>query len=448
VVTPDLKVLLFTVTTAMLTVALFGVAPAFYATRFELAPSLRDGRGTTPVRSRRRLADGLIIGQIALSLVLLAGAGLFLRSLVNLTNIDTGFNKQNVLVTSLDPDGAGYQQDARWEKVMEQVEERVGGLPGVRAASFAFFVFNQGGWTDSVTVPGRPANDHDSEVDHNVVGPNYFGAMGMPLLLGRSLRTEDTGTSRRVAVINETMARTYFGGESPLGRTFSVGVDSDAISQNSEWRDIEVVGVVKDAKYMNLDEKAMSAAFFPHSQHPRFLYSFIVRYSGDSSSLASAIKKSVGEIDANLPVGDFTTLAQTVDESVLNHRLVAQLCTFFGALAALLACIGIYGLMSYGVARRTSEFGVRLALGAERQQVVWLVLRETFALVLVGLAIGLALAPLVSRFVESFLFELKPYDPLSIGAAVFAMIAVALLAGYLPARRAAKVDPIVALRYE
>jgi predicted permease len=432
---------------------LFGVAPAFYATRLEMAPCLRDGRGTTQVRSRRRLADGLIVGQISLSLVLLVGAGLFLRSLVNLTNIDTGFNRQNVLVTSLDPDGAGYQQDARWENVMERVEERVSGLPGVRAASFAFFVFNQGGWTDSVAVAGRPRDAHDPETDHNVVGWNYFEAMGMPILLGRGLRAEDSITSRRVAVINETMARTYFVGESPLGHTFSVSVDAGSENQDPEWRDIEVIGVVKDAKYLDLDEKSMPAAFYPHSQHARFLYQLVARYSGgpnsgDATFLAAAIKKAIGEIDPNLPVGDFTTLSQIVDDSMLNHRLVAQLCTFFGVLAALLACVGIYGLMSYGVERRTNEFGVRLALGADRRHVVWLVLRETLALVTVGIALGLGLALIASRFAESFLFELRAYDPLSIGAAMLAMIAVALFAGYLPAWRAAKVDPMVALRYE
>jgi predicted permease len=444
-VAPNATVLGFTVLVAVFTVILFGTAPAVYATRVDLVPSLKEGRGTTQTRSRNTLARGLIVGQVALSLVLLVGAGLFLRSLVNLTNVDTGFNKQNVLTTSLDPDGAGYQQDARWQSVMEQIEGRVNAVPGVRAASFAFSVFSGGGWTDAVVVPGRPIREHDPDVDHNIVGPRYLDAMGMPILLGRNLLPQDSATSRKVAVINETLARTYFGGESPLGRTFSVGGEPGA---QTEWLDIEVVGVVKDAKYMDLQEKPMPAAFYPYSQHPGFLYNFVTRYSGSPTILAHEIAKAVGDIDPNLPIGDFTTLAQTVDDSVLNHRLVAQLCTFFGVLAALLVCIGIYGLMSYGVTRRANEFGVRVALGAGHRNVLWLVLRETLGLVLTGIVLGLALAPAVSRIVASFLFGLKFYDPLSIGSAILAMIAVAALAGYIPARRAAKVDPMVALRYE
>ena len=447
-VTPDARVLAFTVLIAILTVILFGTAPALYATRVDVVPSLKEGRGTTAGRSHNRLARGLIVGQVALSLVLLVGAGLFLRSLENIANIDTGFNKQNVLTTSLDPDGAGYQQDARWGGVMDEIEARVNAIPGIRSSSFAFTVFSGGGWTDDIVVPGRPKNEHDQDVDHNIVGPKYFEAMGMPIVLGRSLMPEDSASSRKVAVINETLARTYFAGESPLGRTFSVGGDPGSPSHSTEWLNIEVVGVVKDAKYMNLNEQPMPAAFYPHSQHPGYLYNFVARYSGDPATLAHAIVKTVGEIDPNLPVGEFSTLAQVVDDSVLNHRLVAQLCTFFGVLAALLVCIGIYGLMSYGVTRRTNEFGVRLALGAGRRNVVWLVLRETLGLVLAGILIGLALAPALSRLAASFLFGLKFYDPLSVGAAMAAMIAVALFAGYLPARRAAKVDPVVALRYE
>jgi len=447
-VTPDIAVLAFSALIGVLTVLLFGTVPALSATRVELVPSLKEGRGTTSTPSRSRLARGLIVGQVALSLVLLVGAGLFLRTLVNLTNVDTGFNKQNVLTTSVDPDGAGYQQDARWSGVMDQIEERVNALPGVRAASFVFMLFNGGGWTDGVIVPGRPHQEHDPDVDHNIVGPRYFEAMGMPIVLGRSLLPEDVLKSRHVAVINETMARTYFGNASPVGHTFSIEGEPGTQTKLSEWLSLEVVGVVKDAKYMDLNEKPMPAAFYPHSQHPGFLYTLIARYSGDPAVLAQAIGTTVHSIDPNLPVGEFGTLARLVDDSVLNHRLVAQLCTLFGVLASLLASIGIYGLMSYGVTRRTNEFGVRLALGAHRHHVVWLVLRETLALVLIGIALGLAMAPAIGRVVASFLFGLKFYDPMSIGVAVLSMIVVALLAGYIPARRAAKVDPMIALRYE
>jgi predicted permease len=447
-VTPDFHVLGFTLLIAALTVLLFGIAPAFRATQLEMVPSLKEGRGTTASRSHNRLANSLIIGQVALSLVLLVGASLFLRSLVNLTNVDTGFNKQNVLMTSMDPVGAGYQENADWESTMQRIEEQVNALPGVRASSFAFFVFEGGGWTTGIRVPGRASNDDDPDVDHDIVGSAYFEAMGMPMVLGRGLLPKDSATSQRVAVINQTMARVYFGNESPLGHSFSVGDQPGGNGQRSEWENIEVVGVVRDAKYMDLDEKPIPAAFYPHSQHPKFPDKFIARYNGDSKALSSAISAAVKEIDPHLPVGTFTTLAQQVDNSVLNRRLVTELCSFFAILAVLLACIGIYGLMSYGVSRRTNEFGVRLALGADRGRVVWLVLRQTLELIGIGVGVGMAIAPPLNRLVKSFLFGLGPYDVASIGSAITAMTVVALFAGYLPARRAAKVDPMVALRYE
>jgi predicted permease len=288
-------------------------------------------------------------------------------------------------------------------------------------------------------------DEHDPDVDHNVVGDRYFDAMGLRMLLGRGFGPQDSTGSKRVAVINETMARTYFPGESPLGRTFSVG---DGRPQSPEWQNVEVVGVLRDAKYMDLDEKPMPAAFYPHSQHIGYRYYFVTRYSGNKDDLARAITQVAGDIDPNLPVGDFTTLEQVVDDSVLNHRLVAQLCAFFGGLALVLVCVGIYGLMSYAVGRRTNEFGVRLALGANRRNVVGLVLQETMWLVVTGLAIGVVLIPVVSGFVVSFLFGLKPYDAVSILSAILIMTTVAAVAGYLPARRAARVDPMIALRYE
>ncbi len=440
-VAPDVQVLGFALLISTLTVMVFGTVPAFYATRLDLAPSLKEGRGTIPVHARSKLARGLIVGQVALSLVLLAGAGLFLRSLMNLMNVDTGFNKQNVLTTEIDPSSSGYQEDEHLERLMQRVEQRVGALPGVQAASFAFMVFNGGAWTSPVVVPGRTAAAKDPNVDHNMGGPQYLQAMGMPILLGRPLGPQDTSTSQKVAVINETLAREYFAGVTPVGRTFSVG-------DKPEWQNLEVVGVVKDAKYTDLQERPMPAAFYPHSQHPAFLYNFVVRSTGDPKLLAPAITRAINEVDPDLPVGDFTTLSQLVDDSVLDHRLVAQLCTFFALLAAALASIGIYGLMSYGVTRRTNEFGIRMALGAARQDVLWLVLRETLWLVLTGVAVGLVVVPMAGRLATSLLFGLKSYDPVSISTAMLGMIAVALVAGYLPARRATRVEPMAALRYE
>jgi predicted permease len=439
-IAPDMQVLGFALAVTMLTVLLFGAAPALRATRVDLASSLK-GRGIVGSAPRNRLARGLIAGQVALSLALLAGAGLFLRSLINLMNVDTGFDKRNVLVTDIDPEAAGYRADMRLENLMSRVEERVGAIPGVESASFALFVFNEGEWTDAVTVPGHAKSDQDEEVDQFLVGSRYFDAMKMRLILGRTLSKEDTASSPKVAVINETMARQYFSGVSPVGRTFSVGDDA-------KRPDITVVGVVQDAKYLGLAEKRRPVAFYPHSQRRGFANNFVVRYSGDPKVLIREIKKAFAEVDPNVPVSNFLTLEKMVDDSVGTRRLVAELSAIFGALAALLACIGIYGVMSYGIARRTNEFGIRMALGAQRGDVLWMVLRETLGLVLVGVAAGLALALALSSLVASMLFGLSPADPIAIGLASALMIAVALFAGWIPARRATRIDPTAALRYE
>jgi hypothetical protein len=228
---------------------------------------------------RNRLSRSLVVGQVALSLVLLAGAGLFLRSLMRLMDVGTGFDKQNALVMGIDPGGAGYKIDARLESMMERVEERVNSLHRIQGSSFAFFVFNTGVWTTDVTVTGRPKSEKDTDVAQNIVGPRYFDAMKMPVVLGRALSPRDTGASGKVAVINETMARIYFPGASPLGRTFRV-------FDIAEWQNLEVVGIVKDAKYRDLEEEQMPAAFYPHAQHRGpFLYNFVVRYSGDPKLL-------------------------------------------------------------------------------------------------------------------------------------------------------------------
>jgi len=442
-VAPDPKILGFTIVVAFLTILLFGTVPAFQATRFDLAASLQGSRSVISAPTRSRLARGLVVAQITLSLVLLAGAGLFLRSLSNLINLDTGFDKRNVLVMKMDPGAAGYQPDARLESVIQRIEERVGSLPGAQGASFALNVFDGGGWSgDDITVSGRPKSDDHPGVDFNIVGPEYLDVMKIPLVLGRGITSRDTETSRKVAVVNEAMVRRYFPQGSPLGRTFGTGDDP-------QFQNVEVVGVVKDAKYLNLEEEQMPAVYYPHAQHRRgFLSTFVVRYTGDSTSLFPEIRSVVASIDPNLPVSDVTTLAQRVDDSVLNIRVVAQLSSFFGALAAFLACIGIYGVMSYGIARRTNEFGIRMALGAERYQVLRVVLWETLLLAIAGVAIGLGLSLASGRLVESLLFGLKPYDPAVLALATLAMIVVALLAAFLPARRATRINPSAALRYE
>ncbi len=448
VISPDLPVLAFTIAATIMTVLLFGMAPAVHAARLSLVPSLKEGGGVISARSRSRLSRAITVGQVALSLALITGAVLFLESLSNVMRIDTGFDRRDVLVAYLDPSAAGYKVDARLNAMMEDAEARITRVPGVRAVSFAQDVFDGGGWsTDDIAIPGRQRSSTDASVDLNVVGAQYFDATKMPIIAGRPLDARDSRTAPKVAVVNQTMARMYFGEPLPLGRTFTV--HDDETTGATEWENITVVGVVKDAKYMELEEKQMPAAFFPHTQHQRrFLSAIVVRHNGDVASVLPSIRRALATVDPNLPVDNVTTLGRLVDDSVVNRRAIAQLSAVFGALATFLACVGIYGMVSYGITRRTNEFGIRLALGARRSQVLWLVLSETMWLGSAGVGVGLMIALAAGRFVSSVLFGLTPYDPQAIGVAVVTMLAVSMLAGYLPAWRATRIDPLVALRCE
>jgi len=451
VVTPDLSVLAFTLIATLATVMLFGAVPAFNATRLDLVPALKDGGSASATPGRTRLSRLLVVGQVALSVALIAGAVLFLRSLTNVLNVNTGFDKQHVLVIDIDAGGAGYEVGGRYNATLERVERRVAQIPGVDGAGFALSVFNGGGWSSSpsnIIIPGRTRSADDRSVVLNLVGRQYLDVMRMPIVAGLGLGERDTPSSPKVAVINETMARMYFGEPFPLGRAFSV-LDDEKGGDASQWTDVQVVGVVRDAKYFTLFEPQRPAAFFPHAQHTRFFLSYLaVRHGSDEATVLPAIRRAIADVDPNLPMGRVITLGSLIDFGVVNRRAVAQLSAVFGLLAVLLASIGIYGVTAYGTSRRTNEFGIRMALGADRWHVLWLVLSETTRLGVIGVAIGLLLVLAAGRFVSSLLFGLTPYDPTAIVAAAAAMIAVALLAGYVPALRATRIDPLLALRRE
>jgi predicted permease len=445
-VSPDGRALAFTFLVSFAMAILFGILPAIRSTRIELTPSLKEGRGAVTSLSRNPLGKAMIVSQMALSLVLLVGSGLFLRSLVNLLNVNTGFDKQGVILFDLDPSATGYTDEPRLANLYRQVEERVDALPGVRASSFSIFNFGAGGWEDSGWAEGYP-NAPERGANFNAVGSGYFATLGTPILRGRDFGQQDTASSPKVAVVNETMARQFFPGGPAIGQRFGM-------TSQDHSHDIEVIGVVRDAKYQSLDEHARPMVYFPYTQYAPdwgiglYLKHFEVRFSDDPQSIVPRIRRTIADINASLPITNVQTLSERVSETVTGQRQVAQLATFFGLLALFQVCIGIYGLMSYGVSRRTNEIGIRMALGAQKGQVLRMVMREIFVLTAIGLMIGIPAALACGRLVASMLFGLKPTDPVATLAAIFILSAVATFAGYIPARRATKVDPMVALRYE
>jgi predicted permease len=446
--TPDLRVLGFTLGVTLLTSLLFGALPAFRAAGLEFTPALKDGRGSSSVTTRGALARSLIVGQVALSVLLLVVAGLFVHSLIHLYDVDTGFDKHNVLVFTLDSSTANLPKGAdeiRSVRLQEQIESSVQTIPGVKSDSFAFFSFNDGGWNDQVLfqgVPRTPANGEN--VNFNITGNGFFSAMGIPLVAGRTFTSEDQQNSNNVAVINESMARRFFPNSSPIGHRFGIGETPDHPGEK------EVIGVVKDAKFFTLDEGSLMVAYFPCTQNTGFFSNFVVRYApgANRQEIVSRVRNSIAQINPNILVNTVSSLEEKVDQSIATQSLIAQLSSFFGILAAFLACIGIYGLLSYSVARRTSEIGIRVALGAQSDALLWMIMRECILLLVLGLAVGIPIALSSTRILKSMLYELSPVDPTSIVIATAAVAIMTIAAAWLPARRATRIDPWKALRTE
>jgi predicted permease len=447
--TPDLAVLGFTLGVTVVTALLFGTLPAFRATGLEFTPALKDGRGSSSTTTRGALARSLIVGQVALSVVLLVVAALFVRSLIHLFDVDTGFDKHNVLVFSLDSSTAnlprGTPDEIRSVRLQEQIESRVQTIPGVQSDSFAFFTFNEGAWTDEVlfqAVPRTPKNGE--QVFFNITGNGFFSTMGIPLIEGRTFNAQDMQNSPKVAVINETMARRFFPNGSAIGHRFGIG------EIPGHPGELEVIGVVKGAKFTALNEGTLMAAYLPCTQSPGFFGNFAVRYApgANRQEIVSRTRRAIAEINSNILVNSVGSLEEQVDGSIATQSLIARLSSFFGFIAVFLACIGIYGLLSYSVARRTSEFGVRLALGARSHMLLWMILREYILLLVLGLALGVPVALSSTRILKSQLYELSPLDPTAISIAIAAVSVMTIAAAWLPARRATKIDPMQALRAE
>jgi predicted permease len=442
-VAPSWRILAFTIGVSALCAFVFGIAPALRATRIEPNVSLKAGKSTTLSPLKNPIGKAFVVAQVALSLLLLVGAGLFVRTLINLQSIPTGFNQENAMLFNVDTSATGYKsEDPKLAALLTEVEDKVRAIPNVQAASFAFFTFHQGMWSSAAwTREDGIAEGQTRTLRNNIVGKDFFAAMGIPVKEGRIFGPQDTKDSQQVALVNEAMVRKFFPSGSPVGKRF--GIDGAETTEA-----IEVIGVVKDAKFGKLQEEFAPMAFYPHAQRPDAISNLVVRFSGPSSSVVPQIRQTITQINRNLPVDDVVTLSDHINRSLVQQTLVARLASFFGLLALLLACVGLYGVLSYGVARRTNEIGIRMALGAHGGSVLWLVLREALLLVVIGLVVGVLASLAVTKTAATLLYELKPNDPLTIALATLLLAIVATVAGYLPARRASRVDPMTALREE
>jgi predicted permease len=443
---PDLRVLAFTLLVIVLTGVLFGLVPALRTLRVRVSPALNDANRTTAGKSRFGLGKGLIAGQVALSLLVLFAAGLLARSLQKLMTQDFGFNRDHLVIARTDPTSAGYN-DQNMKILADRLVARLSSTPGIRAVTYSkngLFAGTES--ADAIIVPGFDASQIDDRVaKDDYVGPDYFGVVGIPVLTGRGIAAQDTSTSTRVAVVNEAMVKYFFHGENPIGRQFKI--------DDSEWLDkpLTIVGISRNAKDQGREiREAVKPRFYmAFQQVPESSQIAIeARIQGAPSLAVANVMSEIKATDPRLPISFVKTLDSLVDDSAADQIALAKLSAFFAGLALLLASIGLYGVMSYTVAGRTREIGVRMALGARRSDVVQLVLGEGLLLLLIGLAAGVPLALASSRVLQRFLFEMKSTDPLSLGAVVALLGMVATLAGLIPARRAANVDPMVALRYE
>jgi putative ABC transport system permease protein len=436
--TPDWRVFGFAMTLAILTCVLFGLAPAMQASRTDPGAVVKAGRGVTASRERFLLRRALVVSQIALSLVLLIGAFLFVRTLRNLLTLDAGFEQDHVLVVDFNFSPLKLPPASQMAYKQELLA-RIQNIAGIRSAAETLIVpLNHSGWDNNIDILNGPERQ---DVTLNRVSPGYFRTMETPLLAGRDFNQTDTSTSPRVAIVNEAFTRKFMGGVSPLGKVFSDTGKPDQTYQ--------IVGLVKNTKYYMLREDPTPIAFvsFTQANGPEEESKLMIRSDEPLTSLISSIKRTASDMSPSL-VLTFSVLKTQIREGLLREQLMATLSGFFGALATILAMVGLYGVISYMVVRRRNEIGVRMALGANRSDIVVMVLREAAILCLIGLAIGTGLALAAGTAAASMLYGLKPGDPLTLGSAITGMIAVAMIASLLPAQRAATVHPMEALREE
>jgi predicted permease len=454
--TPDWRILLFTSAVALLTGIIFGFVPALQSTKPDVAPTLKDTvGGIVGGGAGVRLRKGLVAAQVTLSLLLLVGAGLFIRSLRNLRDLGPGFSSDNLVAFNVDPSLDGYAAD-RAKVFYRQLMDAINTVPGVRSVGLASMrILEDNEWDNWVTVEGyHPTATETPDVYMNSIGPGYFATLGVPILSGRDFTPKDTesqqhgpkpdNTSPRVVIVNEKFAKKFFGSaDQALGRRAGFGIDPDT------KLDMEIVGVIKDIKYTNLRDEIPIQMFEPYMASPYVSNMTIyVRTSMDADQFFSAVRGKVRDLDANLPLYSMRTMEKQLSNSLLVERLIASLSTVFGFLATLLAIIGLYGVMAYTVARRTREIGIRMALGAFQKHVIWMVMREVLVLVSIGIVAGLAASVALTRLVQTQLFGITANDPITLVLATAGLAAVACAAGYIPALRASRIDAMHALRYE
>jgi len=444
----DLRVFGFTLLLSVLTGLVFGTVPALRATRLDLTPTLKDAARGSSAMGRSLLSKSLVVVQVSLSVLLLIGAGLLVRTLRNLQHVETGFNTQNLLLFSVDPSLIGYE-DERLVALYDRMTSRLEAVPGVQAVTFSRnALLSYSANTSSVFVEGEFGPDgklRDSDTKVHTVRENFLPAMEIPLLVGRHLSPQDDARAPRVAVVNQEFVKTHFPNANPLGKRFGFEPDQPG--------EIEIIGVARDAKYTSQRDAIEPTVYrsWRQSLNRMQLATIEVRTGGDPSSYVARIREAMHEVDSNLPITNIRTQIEQADKTMAMERTLAKLFTLFGLIAQQLAAIGLYGVMAYTVAQRTKEIGIRMALGADRASVLKMILRQGMVLTVIGVGIGLAAAYLLTKYLESLtemLFGIEARDPWTFAAIGVLLIVVALVACLIPARRATRVDPLVALRYE